>query len=167
MSAYEVESVYVELYEFLNRFHDEHTDFGPLHAHIERELWAAEASLFEFFKREFVAYNGVEVLRTWPSAIVTAQEETRIELHGAEYDVLEYGVEPGFELSAGTTPCHDCAVIKGQLHVAGCDVEACPRCFGQLLSCGCQWGEGPPEAEIEPLEVQVRRFRQRYHEGPA
>ena len=41
-----------------------------------------------------------------------------------------------------------------------CDVEAYPRCFGQLISCGYLWGAGPPESEIEPLEVQVAKARE-------
>lgn len=36
--------------------------------------------------------------------------------------------------------CHDCAVIDGQFHHVGCDMEQCPNCQGQLLSCGCLAG---------------------------
>jgi hypothetical protein len=48
MSPFEVKSVYVQLYEFLMRFHDEHTDFGPLHSIVERDLCEKEAELIEF-----------------------------------------------------------------------------------------------------------------------
>lgn len=34
--------------------------------------------------------------------------------------------------------CHDCAAIKGQYHCMGCDVEQCPRCVGQMISCTCK-----------------------------
>ena len=36
--------------------------------------------------------------------------------------------------------CHDCNVInvEGNLHHFGCDVEQCPRCGGQLISCNCK-----------------------------
>jgi hypothetical protein len=35
--------------------------------------------------------------------------------------------------------CHDCNIEnkKGNIHHFGCDVERCPRCKGQLISCGC------------------------------
>jgi len=33
--------------------------------------------------------------------------------------------------------CHDCDVEEGQLHILGCDMERCPMCLGQLISCDC------------------------------
>jgi hypothetical protein len=38
---------------------------------------------------------------------------------------------------ADNGPCHDCAVTKGQNHHPGCDVERCPICDGQIITCGC------------------------------
>lgn len=35
--------------------------------------------------------------------------------------------------------CHDCRVEEGQLHDFGCDMERCPLCGGQLISCPCMY----------------------------
>lgn len=34
-------------------------------------------------------------------------------------------------------PCGDCGVAPGGVHHSGCDMERCPRCQGQLISCAC------------------------------
>lgn len=33
--------------------------------------------------------------------------------------------------------CHDCGVLEGELHRPGCDMEFCPFCGGQLITCPC------------------------------
>ena len=33
--------------------------------------------------------------------------------------------------------CHDCGAKEGQLHTLGCDMERCPFCGHQLISCDC------------------------------
>ena len=33
--------------------------------------------------------------------------------------------------------CHDCGVQEGQFHKPGCDMEHCPFCGHQLISCDC------------------------------
>jgi hypothetical protein len=32
--------------------------------------------------------------------------------------------------------CHDCGIVNGNIHHFGCDMERCPVCKGQLISCG-------------------------------
>jgi hypothetical protein len=43
-------------------------------------------------------------------------------------------------------------------------MEACPRCFGQLISCGCALGEGPAEADLKTREEYVADLRAKYPE---
>jgi hypothetical protein len=33
--------------------------------------------------------------------------------------------------------CHDCNREEGEIHSLGCDMESCPWCGGQLISCHC------------------------------
>ncbi len=38
--------------------------------------------------------------------------------------------------------CHDCGIKNhnGNIHHNGCDMERCPKCKGQLISCDCDIG---------------------------
>jgi len=35
--------------------------------------------------------------------------------------------------------CHDCGCLEGELHQRGCDMERCPWCGGQLITCDCRY----------------------------
>ena len=64
------------------------------------------------------------------------------EIGGADYPRIPYGSEAD-DWGAERQVCHDCCARKGQLHVPGCDVECCPRCKGQAISCDCLEDEDP------------------------
>jgi hypothetical protein len=53
---------------------------------------------------------------------------------------IRYG-EECFGRRSAMAPCHDCGVTKGHLHIPCCDVEECPNCHTQLLSCDCDLGD--------------------------
>ena len=50
-------------------------------------------------------------------------------------------------LEAARRRCGDCGVRRGGLHHPGCDLQRCPCCHGQLITCGCRFDEIPPDAD--------------------
>lgn len=63
-------------------------------------------------------------------------------IEGKVFDRIFFGAEPGHPANTPTDlPCHDCGVHVGGYHHFGCDWERCPRCGGQMISCGCADGE--------------------------
>ena len=93
--------------------------------------------------KEFVVYHGVRVVAGWPERIEQAQQETTYVINGVETPRVRYGDEAE-DWGADARRCHDCAAIKGQYHVPGCDVERCPVCGGQAIGCDCAY-EGDEE----------------------
>ncbi len=96
-------------------------------------------------EKRFVEFNGTRVVEGWPEKIVAAQAEKTYVIGKVTYQRVPYGEEIE-DLGADSHPCDDCAVIKGQLHVPGCNIERCPACGAQVLACDCDY-EGDEEEQ--------------------
>jgi hypothetical protein len=73
----------------------------------------------------------------WETRRAAAQQQIAVEIEGAFYRRLPFTSEPHW-LNDGAD-CPDCAVSSGEFHLQGCDMEQCPRCFGQAISCDCDY----------------------------
>jgi hypothetical protein len=71
----------------------------------------------------------------WERKKAEAQERQTLRIEGKVYARIRWGSENSPEAEY---PCGDCGVEICQLHVLFCDMEECPKCGGQLLSCDCE-----------------------------
>ena len=95
-------------------------------------------------RHRFVVYRGIRMIEGWPERIQAAQRVRQVMINGVSFKRIAYGAESD-DWGAGEHACHDCRVLKGELHVRGCDGEECPRCHGQLLTCECEPEHADPE----------------------
>ncbi|HEV2698578.1 MAG TPA: hypothetical protein VGU90_11345, partial [Terriglobales bacterium] len=82
-----------------------------------------------------------------------AQKEKTVILGCKRYRRIRYGDKREWrELTEYRVrdihPCHDCGVLKGALHLDGCDWEQCPHCKGQYLGCPCKFEEEEHVAKV-------------------
>lgn len=135
LNRFEWKKLYAQLFEFLHFFHHKHLK-TELHSHIARDNWNVEARLMLFFRENFITYNGLEMDTTHPKNIIDSQRIVGYSDGLQDYYRIKYGEESRV-LPFGDDPCPDCAVVLGQYHADGCDIEECPTCHGQALGCPC------------------------------
>src|SRR5262249_14094682 len=70
-----------------------------------------------------------------------------------DYDRIKNGEEKRYG-AIEPWPCHDCGVAHGGYHHPGCDVEECPRCGRQLISCNCHEAGAFHDLIPQPVQQQ-------------
>ena len=86
--------------------------------------------------------------------MTTAASCSAAALHrgGQAIRMIPWGKERGW---AARTRCGDCGVMRGGFHHPGCDIQRCPLCFGQMMSCDCRFDEDGPDEDDEDEVLDV------------
>ena len=63
--------------------------------------------------------------------------EAPLRIGDSDYEPIRWGGETGYQFCDMSARCGDCGVARGAVHHHGCDLEQCPACDGQAVTCGC------------------------------
>lgn len=135
---------YANLMNFVRGFYSEYLaesedDLVWKHLNINlHELDEIHDLLDYAFIEEIVFFNGIFMQKYLKEEISEEQGRSTLIINGKEYRRTTYGID-SLDLSADyfEAPCRACSVIKGQYHLYGCDMEWCPKCKKQLITCDC------------------------------
>lgn len=135
---------FANLFNFVREFHKNeirNTEKETLYDHIDKEHWHDQEVLFDVFHEEIVYFNEIFMPKGLQVEISGEQENSTIIINGEKFSRVHYGSpeeHPEVNFEYANKPCGDCLVIRGQIHLLDCDMEQCPNCSNQMITCACE-----------------------------
>ncbi|MBI6875618.1 hypothetical protein [Clostridium aciditolerans] len=105
------------------------------------------------YNKDWVIFRGVEVRKNYVKGLtkdieINSKYKYYITQNGEKIERVRYGDELSrmseefkkrYNISSYTNYeiCDDCGAKIGEFHLNNCDIEICPICFGQAITCEC------------------------------
>ena len=143
----EIKSKYSKLYCLYKKVHDEIIEEKIVFP--TGKLKDSEYEIIEYNKN-WTVFRGREIRKNELNNIKKEIENNRLYKYYINKNVnkverIKYGDEIHHEefrrrykcSSIEYEICDDCNALIGEYHLDNCDLEICPFCFGQRITCGC------------------------------
>ena len=130
-----IKKKYSRLFKLYRRIYQIHTGKKIAIDGID-EYTIAEISSFA---EKYTIVHGHEIAKNQKDEYEKDVQVAQIHTHfltqnGTRIPRIRYGDDPNDTVEY----CDDCWAKKGQYHLSFCDLERCPNCGGQVLSCDCR-----------------------------
>lgn len=102
-------------------------------------------------KSEAIKQWGQKGYDEYQEKVKSERKQENFTIDGMSYPRIPWGAEKRFG-EVETKPdelCHDCLAEPGMLHIFNCDMEECPKCGNQALSCPCEIAEYTEKSALQ------------------
>lgn len=139
----EIKPSYCKLFEMYIKLHEEvlSSEYEKFMNMLKKDCHFYRNIII--FAKDFVVFRNDEMHISYKEKFLREIEVNKyvgimIDKNNKKYERIAYGKEPGFNAEVKHEFCPDCTAAIGEFHYECCDIEICPKCGFQLLSCECE-----------------------------